>query len=83
MVSIKGAPKKKKPRAARITKAGKALVPQWDGWESWDGRKYHTFKRHAHDWYYQTFKATDMHPHLFQWMLTQEEYTKSDITTLK
>ena len=83
MVSIKGAPKKKKARASRITKSAKSMIPQWDGWESWDGRKYHTFKRHAHDWYYQTFKATDMHPHLFQWMLAQEEYNKSDITSLK
>ena len=83
MVSIKGAPKKKKPRPARITKAGKALIPQWDGWEGWSGEKFHTFRRHSHDWYYRTFKATDMHPHLFQWMLMQEEYTKSDITSLK
>lgn len=83
MVSIKGAPKKKKPRAARITKSAKSMIPQWDGWEEWDGQKFHTFRRHSHDWYYQTFKATELHAHLFQWMLAQEEYTKSDITSLK
>ena len=83
MVSIKGAPKKKKPRPARITKAGKALIPQWTGWEDWSGEKFHTFKRHSHDWYYQSFKAIEMHPHLFQWMLDQEEYTKDNISSLK
>jgi hypothetical protein len=83
MVSIKGAPKKKKPRPARITKAGKLIVPQWTGWEDWDGEKFHTFKRHSHDWYYQSFKSTEMHPHLFQWMLDQEEYTKDNISSLK
>jgi hypothetical protein len=83
MVSIKGAPKKKKPRPARITKAGKLIVPQWTGWEDWDGEKFHTFKRHSHDWYYQSFKSTEMHPHLFQWMLMQEEYTKDNISSLK
>ena len=83
MVSIKGAPKKKKARASRITKSAKSMVPQWDGWEEWDGQKFHTFRRHSHDWYYQTFKATELHPHLFQWMLAQDEYTKNDITSLK
>jgi len=84
VLSVKGAPRKKKPKAApRITKAGKLLVPQWDGWEDWNGDKFHTFKRHAHDWYYQSFKAADMHPHLFQWMLGQEEYTKDNISSLK
>ncbi len=49
MVSIKGAPRKKKARASRITKSAKSMVPQWDGWEEWDGKTFHTRKRHASD----------------------------------
>jgi len=83
VLSVKGAPRKKKPKAApRITKAGKLLVPQWQGCEDWSGDAYHTFKRHAHAWYYNSFKASDMHPHLFMWM-QQNDYTKDDVSSLK
>ena len=63
--SIKGAPRKKKPRAQRITKSAKSMIPQWDDWEKLTGEQFHRRKRGACDWYYQTFKHTELHPHLY------------------
>ena len=80
--SIKGAPRKKKPRASRITKSAKSMIPQWDDWESLTGQEFHRRKRGANDWYYQTFKHTELHPHLFNWML-KNDYKKSDVSSIK
>ncbi len=74
--------RKKKARAPRI-KVNKNAIPQWDGWEEWDGEKFHRFKRASSDWYYQSFKASDLQPHLFQWMLDSKDYTKADVSALK
>ena len=82
MVSIKGAPRKKKARASRITKSAKSMIPQWDGWEELTGQEFHRKKRGAADWYYQTFKHTELHPHLYNWML-QNDYKKSDVSSIK
>ncbi len=82
MVSIKGAPRKKKARASRITKSAKSMIPQWDDWEKLTGQQFHRKKRGAADWYYQTFKHTELHPHLFNWML-KNDYKKSDVSSIK
>ena len=74
--------RKKKSRQRRAP-VNKKAIPQWDGWETWDGGTFHTKKRHAHDWYYQNFKSVTLQPYLYQWMLEQKEYTKSSVAALK
>ena len=74
--------RKKKTRAPRV-KVNKLAVPQWEGWEEWTGEQFHRHKRSASDWYYQSFKPADLHPHLYQWMLEQKEYSKTDVQAIK
>ena len=80
--SFKGASRKKKPRAQRITKSAKSMIPQWDDWEKLTGEQFHRRKRGACDWYYQTFKHTELHPHLYNWML-KNDYKKSEVSAIK
>ena len=77
--------KTKKKKATRYSrpKVNKSQAPKWDGWEEWDGEKFHRFKSATRDWYYTNFKAVELHPHLYAWMSTNEEYTKTDIKALK
>ncbi len=77
--------KTKKKKATRYSrpKVNKSQAPKWDGWEEWDGEKFHRFKSATRDWYYTNFKAVELHPHLYAWMSTNEEYTKADIKALK
>jgi hypothetical protein len=80
--NIKTTKRKKPRRSSRITKSAKSMVPVWDGWEEWDGQKFHRFKTSSQSWFYQTFKHTELHPHLFNWML-KNDYTKKDVQACK
>lgn len=72
---------KKKPRAAARRQSGLA-EPVWDGAESWDGKKYHTFRRGAMDNYYFNFKPADLMPSVFHWM-KENGYSNDDIKCAK
>jgi len=74
--------RKKKSRSPRI-KVNKSQNPKWDGWEEWTGEQFHRHKGMARDWYYSNFKAADLSAHLYQWMLEQKEYSKSDVQAIK
>ena len=54
--------KKKTVRAApRIKRGGKLADPSWDGWEEWDGQRYHRFASATREFYYQNFKPADLY----------------------
>jgi len=72
---------KKKKRAPVRRKTGQALF-SFDGWEEWDGQKYHRFVQNARHEIYQEFKASDIQADIFTWM-KNNEYTKDDITAAK
>jgi len=75
--------KKKAPRAApRVKRGAKLIAPSWDGWEDWDGQKFHRFKQSTHAWYYENYKPADLWPSVFDWMKTQE-YTPAQIKLAK
>jgi len=75
--------KKKTVRAApRIKRGGKLADPSWEGWQEWDGKKYHRFAQATREFYYQNFKATDLYPFAWQWM-EKNGYTKDQIKKAK
>ena len=74
--------RKKATRAPRV-KVNKSQAPKWDGWEEWSGEQFHRHKSHTRDWYYNNFKGVELAPHLYSWMLTQEEYSKKDVSAIK
>ena len=75
--------RKKKANRYSRPKVNKSQSPKWEGWEEWSGEKFHRFKSATRDWYYTNFKAVQLQPHLYSWMLTQEEYTKKEVSALK
>jgi hypothetical protein len=75
--------RKKKVRAApRIKRGSKTTAPGWDGWEDWDGAKYHKHKEYVRSFYYDNFKPVDLIPDVFKWM-EQNGYNKAQITCAK
>lgn len=75
--------KKKTVRAApRIKRGGKLADPSWEGWEEWDGHKYHRFAQSTREFYYQNFKPADLYPFTWTWM-SQNGYTKEQIKQAK
>ena len=77
------ATKKKAPRSApRIRRGGKLADPSWEGWEEWDGQKYHRFAQATREFYYQNFKPADLYPFAWQWM-QQNQYTKEQVKQAK
>tara|TARA_X000001036_G_C20688588_1_gene808572 strand:+ start:1145 stop:2434 length:1290 start_codon:yes stop_codon:yes gene_type:complete len=76
--------KKRKPvrGAPRIRRGGKLADPSWEGWEEWDGQKYHRFASATREFYYQNFKPADLYPFTWQWM-EKNGYTKLQIKQAK
>ena len=72
----------RKSRKQRVNRKTGFVDQDWTGWESWDGKKFHTLKRHAIDQYYTNTKPADMHVHTHTWML-QNGYDKNDVRCYK
>ena len=71
--------KKKVVRGApRVRRGDKLKAPSWDGWQDWDGQKYHRFRDASRSFYYENYKATDLYPHTYKWM-ADNGYTKEQI----
>ena len=68
--------------APRIRRGDKLQAPKWDGWEEWDGQKFHRFKGASREFYYQNYKPADLFPHTYTWM-AQNDYTKEQIRHAK
>ena len=75
---------KKKPArgAPRIRRGDKIQAPKWDGWEEWDGQKFHRFRDASRAFYYDNYKAVDLFPHTWKWM-SENDYTKEQIKQAK
>ncbi len=75
---------KKKPTrgAPRIRRGDKLQGPKWDGWEEWDGQKFHRHKGASREFYYQNYKPVDLFPHTYKWM-ESNGYTKEQIKHAK
>lgn len=77
------ATKKKAPRAAPTVRRGKRMVgPDFTGWESWDGYKFHRFKQSAKTFYYDNYQEADLLPEVWLWM-KENGYTVSQIKAAK
>ena len=74
--------KRKGKRATSRRTSDKSLEPKWDGWEELTGEEYHRKRTYSHEWYYQTFKSSDLYPFAFQWM-DKNGYSKEDIRSAK
>lgn len=76
-------PKKKAPRAAPVVRRGKKMVgPDFTGWETWDGYKFHRFKGDAKTFYYQNYQEADLLPEVWTWM-KENGYTVNQIKAAK
>ena len=75
---------KKKPArgAPRIRRGDKLQGPKWDGWEEWDGKKYHRHREASRAFYYDNYKPVDLFPHTYKWM-AENGYTKEQIKNAK
>ena len=81
--SITKKPKKKVVRGApRIKRGSKLTEPSWEGCEEWSGPTYHKYRQVTHAWYYENYKAADLWPAVFVWML-DNGYTKEQIKQAK
>ena len=75
--------KKKTVRGApRIRRGDKLQAPKWEGWEEWDGQRFHRFKSASKEFYYQNYKPVDLYPHTYKWM-ADNGYTKEQIKQAK
>jgi len=75
--------KKKVVRGApRVRRGDKLKAPSWEGWEEWDGQKFHRFKGASREFYYQNYKPADLYPHTYKWM-ADNGYTKEQIKHAK
>jgi len=82
-VAITKRTKRKPVRGApRIRRGDKLSAPKWEGWEEWDGQKFHRFKGASREFYYQNYKPADLFPHTYTWM-AQNDYTKEQIRHAK
>lgn len=73
--------RKKKARAPVRRKTGQHTF-SFDGWENWDGQKFHRFVQGARQELYQEYKATDLAADIFNWM-KDNGYEKKDIASAK
>jgi hypothetical protein len=74
---------KKKPRATpRVQRGGKLQEPDWTGAIDWDGKKFHSFRRNAADFYYEHFKQSDLANDVYAWM-KNNGYTAKEIKSAK
>ena len=77
------APKKKTVRAAPAIRRGKKMLgPDFTGWESWDGYKFHRFKQSAKSFYYDNYQEADLIPEVWIWM-KENGYTINQIKAAK
>lgn len=75
--------KKKTVRGApRVRRGDKLQAPKWDGWEEWDGLKYHRHRDASRAFYYDNYKPVDLFPHTYKWM-AENGYTKEQIKHAK
>lgn len=75
--------KKKAPRAApRVKRGNKLTAPSWEGWEEWEGQKFHRFRDASRAFYYENYKPADLYPHTFKWM-ADNGYSKEQIKHAK
>lgn len=75
--------KKKAPRAApRVKRGNKLTAPSWEGWEEWDGQKFHRYKEASRAFYYENYKPVDLFPHTYKWM-AENGYTKEQVKHAK
>lgn len=75
-------PKKKAPRAPAIRRGKKMVGPDFTGWESWDGYKFHRFKTEAKRFYYENYQEADLMPEAWAWM-KENGYTVDQIRAAK
>ena len=82
MALPKGRKKKTVRGAPRVRRGDKLQAPKWDGWEEWDGQKFHRFRDASRAFYYDNYKAVDLFPHTWKWM-SENDYTKEQIKQAK
>jgi hypothetical protein len=76
-------PKAKPKKATKVQqpRVRKSLLqdPSWEGCEKWSGQRFSNAK-HSASWYYnQNYATNDLIEFVFEWMQTQEQYTRNDI----
>jgi len=82
-MALPKARKKKTVRAApRVRRGDKLKAPSWEGWEEWTGEQFHRHRDISRSFYYENYKATDLYPHTFKWMVGNG-YTKEQIKHAK
>jgi len=75
--------KKKVARGApRVRRGDKLTAPSWEGWEEWDGHKFHRHKDASRAFYYENYKPVDLFPHTYKWM-ESNGYSKEQIKHAK
>ena len=78
LTALKGLSRKKKAKRTVSRRSQKSLEPNWDNWEELTGEQFHRKRVATSEWYYQTYKPSDLYPFAFEWM-TQNGYAKEDI----
>ena len=80
--ALKGIPRKRKAKRAPSRRSQPSQEPTWENWEELTGEQYHRKRTASHEWYYQTYKPSDLYPFAFQWM-EKHGYSKDDIKAAK
>ncbi len=80
--ALKGQPRKRKAKRAPSRRSQPSQEPTWENWEELTGEQYHRKRVASHEWYYQTYKPSDLYPFAFQWM-EKNGYSKEDIKAAK
>lgn len=73
--------KPKKATKVQQPRLRKSLLtdPSWEGAAKWSGQRF-SKEKHSASWYYnQNYATTDLIDFVFEWMQTQEQYTRTDI----
>jgi len=82
-MALPKAKKKKVVRGApRVRRGNKLTAPSWEGWQDWDGQKFHRFKEASRAFYYENYKPADLFPHTYKWM-AENGYTKEQVKQAK
>jgi len=82
-MALPKAKKKKVVRGApRVRRGNKLTAPSWEGWQDWDGQKFHRFKEASRAFYYEKYKPADLFPHTYKWM-AENGYTKEQVKQAK
>ena len=82
LTALKGIPRKRKAKRAPSRRSQPSQEPTWENWEELTGEQYHRKRSASHQWYYQTYKPSDLYPFAFQWM-EKNGYSKDDIKAAK